>query len=144
MGFGWVRYRIEYLRKWRYYVELLAKSIEELLPSAEIYVFGGAAEDRLTVLGDIDVLVVVDKPMSYAERRKLKAEIIWDPEKYGFPWDYPVDIRIVTRSELPQYLRYAKKLISISRKQRGSAKPRDVEAWARASTHSLTYSSSAP
>ncbi len=110
---GWVRHRIEYLRKWKSYVKLLARSVKELLPNAEIYVFGGAAENRLTVLSDVDVLIVLDKPMDRSERSKLKADIIWNATKYGFPWDYPVDIHIVTRSELPQYLKHIKKMISI-------------------------------
>ena len=110
---GWVRYRIEYLRKWRFYVKLLAKSIRELLPSARAYVFGGAAEDRLTVLSDVDVLIVLDHPIDRRERWRLKADIIWNATKYGFPWDYPVDIHIVTQDELPQYLKHAKRLIPI-------------------------------
>ena len=110
---GWIRHRIEYLRKWRHYVSLLARSVRELLPGAEVYVFGGAAEDRLTVLSDVDVLVVVDRELNQREKWKLKADIIWNATKYGFPWDYPVDLHIVSRRELPRYLRHAKKLVRV-------------------------------
>jgi len=110
---GWVKYRIRYLRNWRQYIKLLAKSIEELLPNAEVYVIGGAAEDRLTILSDIDVLIVVDEPLTTQQLRKIKADIIWNAEKYGFPWDYPVEIHIITRNELPQHLKHVKKLIPV-------------------------------
>ena len=114
---GWVRRRLRYLREWRRYVEALARSVEELLPGAEVYVFGGAAEGRLTVLSDVDVLVVVDEPLTDQLRRKMKADIIWNAGKYGFPWDYPVDLHIVSREELPQYLKHAKKLVPIKSRE---------------------------
>ena len=113
---GWVKHRIRYLRNWRQYVEALTKSIEELLPDTEVYVIGGAAEDRLTILSDIDVLIVVDEPLTIQQRRKIKADIIWNAEKHGFPWDYPVEIHIISRNELPQYLKHVKKLVPVKTK----------------------------
>jgi len=111
---GWVKYKIEYLRNWKHYVNLLAKSIKELLPNTQAYVIGGAAEDRLTILSDIDVLIVIDKPLTDSQRRKLKTDILWNAiEKYGLPWDYPVEIHIATKEELKTYLRHTKKIIPI-------------------------------
>lgn len=100
---GWVKHRIRYLRDWRRYVNALAKSVEELLPNARVYVAGGAAEDRLTVLSDVDVLVVVDKPLAEPQQRRLKADIIWNAEKHGLPWDYPVEIHIITGDQLKKH-----------------------------------------
>ena len=75
-------------------------------------VFGGAAEDRLTVLSDVDILIVIDKKLSLVEKAKLKADIIWNAEKYGFPLHYPIDIHVVSQDELKEYLKYIKKNIS--------------------------------
>jgi hypothetical protein len=38
-----------------------AAAIKTVYPDAEVYVFGGAAEGRLTVLSDVDVAVVFDR-----------------------------------------------------------------------------------
>ncbi len=52
--------------------------------------FGGAAEDRLTVLSDIDILIIVNRELTDQEKTKLKAGILWNAvDKYGLPWGYP-------------------------------------------------------
>ncbi|ADI32068.1 nucleotidyltransferase domain-containing protein [Staphylothermus hellenicus] len=78
-----------------------------MLPNAEIYVFSGAAENRLTVLSDVDVLVVIDAPLIPRERRRIKADIIWNAEKYGF--------HVISRIELPMYLKHMRKLVPINK-----------------------------
>jgi len=113
MKSGWVKWRINYLKNWKHYVGLLAKSVKEVLPEVEIYVIGGAAENRLTILSDIDVLVVTSKPLDVSECRRLKADIIWNAEKHGFPWDYPVEIHIISKRELKNYLKHTKNVIRI-------------------------------
>ena len=101
------------MRNWRRHVKILADSVRRLIPDVEVYVFGGAAEDRLTVLSDIDFLVVVDRSMKPAEKRRLRADIIWDAVKDGFPWDYPIDIHIVSRKDLGDYQRYIKRSVKV-------------------------------
>ena len=113
MRSGWAKWKIDYLKNWKRYVRLLAKYVKEVLPEAEVYVIGGAAENRLTVLSDIDVLIVTDKPLDASECRRLKADIIWGAAKYGFPWDYPVEIHIISKGELKNYLKHTRKIIQV-------------------------------
>ncbi len=54
------KYMVERLRmllKWREYVVLLKKAVDMVLPGSRVYVVG-AAEDRLTAISDIDVVIV--------------------------------------------------------------------------------------
>jgi len=37
----WVRYRLEYLRNWKKAAEAVAKAVQDLEPSALVYVIGG-------------------------------------------------------------------------------------------------------
>ncbi|ADM27631.1 DNA polymerase beta subunit [Ignisphaera aggregans DSM 17230] len=45
-----VETKLQLLRRWRNVVEIVARVVGELYPEAEVYLFGGAAEGRLTVL----------------------------------------------------------------------------------------------
>ena len=93
----WAKYHLQHLKKWREAVEAIAKAVSEIVPGAEVYVVGGAAENRLTVLSDIDIVVCLGEkvePDSIWElRRRILATAI---DKYGLPWDYPVEIHILT------------------------------------------------
>ncbi len=61
------------LRKWREVVEKVSGLIKEMYPEVEVYLIGGAAEGRLTVLSDIDVAVVIrDRQI---DRAKMLANI---------------------------------------------------------------------
>ena len=58
---SWARYAAERLRllaRWRELAGIVAKACREVFGERcrAVYVAGGAAEDRLTVLSDIDVL----------------------------------------------------------------------------------------
>ena len=55
---------------------------------------GGAAEDRLTVLSDIDVIVVIDDP-SYKSLENIIA-IKRRAEELGLPVDIPLDVKLST------------------------------------------------
>lgn len=101
------------MREWRRYVEAAARAVEEILPGAEVYVIGGAAEGRLTVLSDVDVLIATSRRLSDQERRRLKADIIWAAGKYGLQWDYPVDLHIIHESGMPHYKRRARRMMPI-------------------------------
>ncbi len=61
---GWPRYALErysLLKKWRNLVDIVARACKEVLSDecVGVYVVGGIAEGRPTVLSDIDVVVVV-------------------------------------------------------------------------------------
>jgi len=64
---GWARLALErygLLKRWRELALIVARACREVLGPGclGVYVAGGAAEGRLTVLSDIDVVIVVDDP----------------------------------------------------------------------------------
>lgn len=85
------------LQQWREYVQKIFAAVRDVLGgSIEVYVFGGAAEDRLTALSDIDVAIVLPKEPSPRERLRIKQRVFARAvDAYGLPWDYPVEIHVV-------------------------------------------------
>ena len=95
-------YRLKELLKWREYLNILVEAVKKVFDEkAEVYVFGSAVEDRLTVESDIDVAIVIEKvPEKSVERIKLLNKIWSYMEERGVPWWYPFEIHLVTRREL--------------------------------------------
>ena len=58
---NWVRYRFEHLRRWMDYALKVAKAARDVLGDVRVYVVGGVAEGRTTVLSDIDILIVAER-----------------------------------------------------------------------------------
>ena len=58
---SWVSYHFEHLRRWGEYAEKVTKAARDVAGDVEVYVIGGVAEGRTTVLSDIDVLIVVKR-----------------------------------------------------------------------------------
>ena len=86
--------------RWREYAPLVAEAVKEVLGGAEVYVFGSAAEGRLTASSDIDIAVVVDEvPKSAFERAGIVLEIIERAERRGLPSGYPLEIHLMTRRD---------------------------------------------
>ena len=105
----WVKYHLEHLKNWRKAVEAIVKAVEDLRLDAEVYVVGGAAEGRLTILSDVDVLVCVKKEGE--DLRELRKQILVKAmDKYGLPWDYPVEIHVHPVKECLEIIRYSKNL----------------------------------
>jgi len=89
--------RLVMLREWRRIVLEAAKAIKKVYPNAEIYVVGGAAENRLTIRSDIDLLVVLK------EIEEEKASIlarIWEALEEKIPVYYPLELHVISSSEL--------------------------------------------
>ena len=84
--------RLRLIREWRSVVKKLVEAVGEACPDAEVYLFGGAAEGRLTALSDIDVAVV--------SRRCSPARIWEELEEKGVPNYYPLDIVVLSSGEL--------------------------------------------
>ncbi len=103
----WVKYHFQHLRRWRDYAERVARAAAELAPGSRVYVIGGVAEDRVTVLSDIDILVVVPKPrLTGRERLQLTVDILDRAiERHGLPWDAPVEIHVVGQEEASRFLK---------------------------------------
>jgi len=95
-----VESRLQLIRMWRRVVELVAEVVGELYPDAEVYLFGGAAEGRLTVLSDIDVAVVFGESLGFEERAEAVSRIWERLEERGVPPYYPLHLVILSRAEL--------------------------------------------
>jgi len=106
-----VETKLQLLRRWRNVAEIVARVARELYPEAEVYLFGGAAENRLTVLSDIDIAIVFRKPLDLEERAEIVSTIWEKLEEYGVPPYYPLHLVVLSRSELEK-LRGAKIRIS--------------------------------
>lgn len=99
---GWARYALEryaMLRRWRELTEFVAKACIDVLGKDCLgtYVVGGVAEDRLTVLSDIDVVIIVRDP-----RLKCLDTIISikrRAEELGLPIEAPMDIKVMAEEE---------------------------------------------
>ena len=111
---SWVRYHFRHLRRWREYAEKIARAAKDIVPEAEVYVIGGVAEDRVTVLSDIDILVVV-RTLDKQARRRLKIDILERAiDAYNLPWDAPVELHLVDGVEAERYIRASRKMIRIA------------------------------
>ncbi|RLE68639.1 MAG: hypothetical protein DRJ43_05225 [Thermoprotei archaeon] len=106
---SWAKHHLEHLRRWREAVEAIAKAIRDLGIKAELYVIGGAAESRLTILSDIDVLLCLEEGLGpedlWALRRKVLGVAM---DKYGLPIDYPVELHIWDKKTCSKTLRREK------------------------------------
>ena len=116
---GLARLLLEELRRllqWRRYVPAVARAARELLgPGTRVYVAGGAAEDRITILSDIDVVIVSPGvPRDPVERRRAALEIRdLAVTRYGLPWDYPVDLHLYTPEEFREARRLYRRLVPV-------------------------------
>ena len=114
-----IRLQAEKLRellKWRHYVDIFAKAVKKVFgDKAEVYVFGSAVENKLTVDSDIDILIVLDEvPKSGLERAKLVEEMWRIAEEMGIPWWYPIEAHLATQEELEILKRSGAKLVRIA------------------------------
>ena len=91
------------LRRWREYAMLVACAVEKVVSNALVFVAGGAAEDRLTISSDIDVVVVLPHRPSFEEAVDLRTRILEEAEKLGLPLTAPVEIHLVGQEDLKHY-----------------------------------------
>ena len=106
---SWAKQHLEHLRRWREAVEAIAKAIRDLGIKAELYVIGGAAESRLTILSDIDVLLCLEEKLGPEDRWALRRKVLGlAMDKYGLPIDYPVELHIWDKKTCSKTLRHEK------------------------------------
>lgn len=96
--------RIRILSRWREYVKLIAEAVKVVEPQAKLYLVGGAAEGRLTVLSDIDVLLVLPRRPGFEEAAELRARVLEEAERLGLPLYVPVELHIIGEGDLRKYL----------------------------------------
>jgi len=101
------------LMRRRSYVRILSEAIKAVIPEVEVYVVGGAANDRLTVKSDIDILVVLPHKLGFTETVDLHAKILKEAEKLKLPLYAPIELHIVSKEELKKY-KQREKIIPIN------------------------------
>ncbi len=94
---------LKVISNWRQYAKIIAQTIQNIIPEAKTYLIGGAAENRLTIKSDIDILVVLLNKPDYKEAVKLRAMILEKAEEQGLPPYAPIELRIIGEKELKQY-----------------------------------------
>ena len=104
----WVRYHLRHLKAWREAVKAVANAVKSLGLDADVYVIGGAAERRLTVLSDIDVLVCVDESCGVGPWELRRRILTRAMDEHGLPWDYPIELHILVRRECEKLLKSLK------------------------------------
>ena len=96
------------LTRWKRYVRTVSEAVKKVAPEARVYVAGGAAEDRLTIESDIDVLVVLPHEVDLEEATELHAKILGEAGRLKMPPYAPVELHIISGEELKEYARKGK------------------------------------
>ncbi len=96
------------LLNWRKYVRIIYRAIKSVIPDAEVYVIGGAAENRLTTMSDIDILVVLSEKPLFNEAVELRMKIMGKAEELGLPLYAPIELHIVGKEDLRKYVKKGK------------------------------------
>ncbi len=95
--------RARMVREWKVYVERIARAAKELMPDAEIYVFGSVVKGEATGGSDVDVLIKSSNlPRSNLERAEIKVKI---EEMAGLPAYHPFEIHLADDEEMVWYSR---------------------------------------
>ncbi|MGC8983384.1 MAG: nucleotidyltransferase domain-containing protein [Desulfurococcaceae archaeon] len=112
---SWIRYHVNYLKMWRKAAEVIAKAAEEAGLRAEVYVVGEAAEGRLTVLSDVDVVIAVHGEPSADEAKGIRRLVLrLTIDHYGLPWDYPVEVHVMGYEEFKKaFIDRGKKVVRV-------------------------------
>lgn len=85
-------------------LEIVYMAIKFVIPYAEVYVIDGAAENRLTIMSDIDILVILPEKPSFNEAIELRAKIMEKAEVLGLPLYAPIELNIVGKGDLRRYV----------------------------------------
>lgn len=91
------------LTEWTKYARAIYEAVRRAAPESQVYLTGGVAEGRLTVLSDIDIVIVLDHKPSYDEAVDIRVRIMEELDKAGIPPYLPLDIHIVGVEDLRRY-----------------------------------------
>jgi|ECHnycMinimDraft_1075156.scaffolds.fasta_scaffold06106_2 predicted nucleotidyltransferase len=112
---SWVKFRFSHLKRWKEYAEKIAKAMRDIEANAEVYIIGGVAEDRITVLSDIDILIVVKRNIKGRDKLELKKNIlIRAMDVYDLPFDAPVELHVEDEESSKRYFALSRKAIKIT------------------------------
>ncbi len=97
-----LRERRRLLEDWERIAAEAAKAVKELYPEAEVYVTGSVVEGRAIASSDIDLVVALPHRPTAREAARVIA-YIW--EKLSLPLAHPLEVHVVSRSDLERYRR---------------------------------------
>lgn len=96
------------LLRWREHLGELVAAVEEVLPEADVYVFGSLIRSEPTAGSDIDVLIVSDD-FPALNRHEIAVEI---EERLSYPLLF--EMHLIPPQKLPWYSRHAEELTPAS------------------------------
>lgn len=104
--------RLSVLREWKNLAERVARIIKELIPNAEVYVFGSIVAGRITGSSDLDILIVIPNDLC---ERDIHTYLSIKLEEALNSTSYIVDLHVVRRENLnkPPYTWWIKRALRI-------------------------------
>ena len=99
---------LQILMNWRSYVKKISKAVKATIPEAEVYIAGGAANNRLTIRSDIDILIVLPNKPNFAKSVEIRVKILERAEKLKLPLYAPIELHIIGKKELVKYTKRGK------------------------------------
>lgn len=91
--------------EWQAYARKIARSARKILGSStKVYVFGSVVRGEAVAASDVDILVVVDHPLSSVRERNQI--IIAIEDAVGLPDVHPFEMHIVDEEESKIYFRH--------------------------------------
>ncbi len=106
---------LKVLMKWREYVRLVYEATKKVLPIAEVYLVGSAAEGKLRVTSDIDVVIALPHKPTYDEIIDVRVKVIEEAEKLGLPPYAPIELHVISKEELSKYLRTGSSVVPVGK-----------------------------
>ena len=98
--------RYALVKGWRKHLNPFLDLLCSRHPHAKAYLVGGAAEERLTALSDVDVLIVLPHPPLHKAR--FRARPLSEAIERGQPEGFPLDIHVGDEGDLDKYRRMGK------------------------------------
>lgn len=93
---------MDHLKMWSKYAKSVAMAAKRLYPQAKVYVIGGVASGKITVLSDIDLLIVLPE---VKDRVNVIMKIFkLAVDEFDLPWDAPVELHVVNGADAERYL----------------------------------------
>ncbi|MFW9924897.1 MAG: nucleotidyltransferase domain-containing protein [Candidatus Thorarchaeota archaeon] len=98
--------RYEIAKNYKQYLQPIKQACLELLPDAELFLFGSALRNELVAESDIDILIVTNETLNNQRERATIAIGIED--KIGLPFVHPFEFHIMTNPEYKKFLALTK------------------------------------
>ena len=103
--------RANMLQNWRRIVKRVVEAIKDVLPDAEVYVFGSIVKQGMTASSDMDLFIFSEKYRKNIPKMKIILEI---EKKAGLPEYHPFEFHLVNKQEKTRYLIRFRKVAPIN------------------------------